>query len=538
MDDSLQASSPLAWTIANRFVTENQKPLEYEKHRFLIQPMNDMHPDQAYCKSAQVGMSVAKIIKSAHVTAYKGLNVGYILPTKNVVKDFVTPKVDPLISSNPAIRNLVSRDSVSLKQIGDRFIYFKGAFSERDAISVSLDLLVLDELDRMQNMSVVNTFDSRLQASDYGWRWRLSNPSVPNFGVHEWFLDSTQFHWFVKCHHCNHDWFMNWEASPVKNHYIDRTTERPFYACGKCGKEISNQDRIDGRWVAAFPNKTHRHGYWMSQLMAPWVTAERIVQQYKESDAAFFHNFVLGLPFQAADLLIDRKSILDATEDRQAVRRNVVMGTDVGKPHWYWLASPDGYFEYGQTTSWDELERIFLLNQCDAWVIDSMPEFTMVQEMIRKYPGKVFGAVFPGSGNKEVATVRWMEGDKRGLVYIDRTRAIDRIVTELNAKDMMFLKHPKDMEDFIYHASNLYRSVETDDKGVIKVHWKTKEGKPDHLVFALLYCRVALERAFSGIEAGVVETQPLQNTPTAPTIQDGSISLGFDIEGSIDRAKN
>jgi hypothetical protein len=275
----------------------------------------------------------------------------------------------------------------------------------------------------------------------------------------------------------------------------------------------------------------------MSQMIAPWVTAKRIIDQRNESSTEFFYNFVLGLPYQAADLLIDRDSILKATQEASPLLRNVVMGTDVGKPHWYWLASPAGFFKYGRAETWEELERIFNLHQCTAWVIDSMPEFTMVQKMMRKYPGKVFACAFPGSGTKEVSTVRWMEGDKRGYVYVDRTRALDRLVTEINSKDIQFQLKPQDMEDFIFHASNMFRTVETDDKGKIRVDWRTKEGKPDHLVFALLYCRIALERAFSGINAGVVETTQPTSMNISPVIKDKSIEVDFDIEGALDRAK-
>jgi phage terminase large subunit GpA-like protein len=179
----------------------------------LIDPVSDLHPDQVYLKSAQVGMSVAKILKTMWLAGHRGMNVGYVLPSQNIVKDFVAPKVDPLIVSNPEIARLVSKDAVSLKQVGDRFVYFRGAFSEREAIAISLDVLVLDELDRMPDMSVVNTYDSRLQASEYGWRWRLSNPSVPNYGVHELYLNSDQRHWFIKCSHCNQEWCMNFEKS-------------------------------------------------------------------------------------------------------------------------------------------------------------------------------------------------------------------------------------------------------------------------------------------------------------------------------------
>lgn len=529
----LIASTPLAWIDLNNFVTENQRAIEFRNHRFLIDPITDLHPDQVYLKSAQVGMSVAMILKSIWLAQYRKLNIGYILPTQNVAKDFVSPKVDPLILSNAPIAKLVSKDSVTLKQVGDRFIYFRGAYSEREAIAISLDVLVLDELDRMPDMNVVNTYDSRLQASENPMRWRLSNPSTPNYGVHELFLNSNQFHWFVKCTHCSHDWFLAWEPSDELNHFVDR--ERLIYACGKCKKEISDEARRMGRWVAKYKSRLNRNGYWISQLMAPWVSARRIVEQYEESSIEFFNNFVLGLPYQAADLLIDRSSILKANYPSQAVYKNVVMGSDIGKPHWYWLGTPAGVFKTGQTEDWDELERLFKLYQCEAWVMDALPEFTKVQEMIRKYPGKAFACYF-NQDRKEVGMIRWLEGEKRGIVYADRTKVIDRVVTEINNQDIRFLERPEELETLIAHASNLYRTVETDTKGKIKIDWQTKEGRPDHLWFAGVYWRIALERAFSGLNSGVVETIS-QTRQTSPTVVNNRIEVAFDIQESLRKAK-
>lgn len=534
--EDLIASSPLAWVALNKFVTENQKILEFTNHRFLIDPIADLHPDQVYLKSAQVGMSVVSILKSIWLCQYHKVNIGYVLPSQNIIKDFVTPKVDPLITSNKQITNLISRDSVSLKQIGDRFLYFRGAYSDREAIAISLDVLILDELDRMPSQSVINTYDSRLQASEYGWRWRLSNASVPGFGVHNLFQYSDQRHWFVTCSHCGHEWYVDWEETEQHNHYVDQ--ERQIYACGKCHKEIYDKDRRNGRWVAKFSSRSDfRHGYWMSQLMAPWVSAKRIIEQERESSAEFFHNFVLGKAYQAADLLIDRDSILKANHQRTPILQHVVMGSDIGKPHYYWLATPDGFFKCGIAKDWDELEYLFNFYQCEAWVMDSMPEFTMVANMMRKYPGKAFACQF-NKDRAEIGIIRWQEGDKRGFVYVDRTKVIDRIVTEINNQDIQFLQKPQELELFIQHASNMYRTVETDTKGAIKIDWQTNESRPDHLLFALIYCRVALEQVFSGINSGVVETESRRGSKLAPTVVDGKITQQFDVDKSIELAQN
>jgi hypothetical protein len=271
--------------------------------------------------------------------------------------------------------------------------------------------------------------------------------------------------------------------------------------------------------------------------MVTWFNAKDIIKKFEDNSIDYFYNFVLGKAYTAQDMRIDRDTINQNTTGKTSSLKNVVMGSDIGKPHWYWLATPAGYFRYGKTESWDELEYLFNFYKCDAWVIDAMPEITMVQKMIKKYNGKVWGCYF-SRDTKNIGAIRWGEGDKRGIVNADRTKVIDRYVNEIANKSMPFNLKLSDMEEYILHAANMYRTVETDDKGGIRVDWKTGEGKPDHLVFAGVYCRMALEHVFSGVNSGVVETAPLQNANTAPTIRDGNITVDLDIEKSMERARN
>lgn len=492
----------------------------------------DNSPDIVCIKSAQVGFSVYAIMKSFHELKHERRNVLYALPTRNVVQDFVTPKVNPLIASNPLIAQDMGSDSVSLKRLGDRFIYFKGG-SEREAISVSADSLVIDEYDRMPDMNIVTMFDSRLQAAAEPRRRRFSNPSAMGFGVDSLFKDSCGYHWFVTCSHCNHEWYMEYEKGDEHEHFVDKQLQQ--YSCGKCSKPLTNEDRRNGRWVAKF-SKIERHGYWISQMMAPWVSAKRIMEQEEEMDTATFNSFVLGKAYTQSDLLINREAILNDLKPSTPILKNVVMGSDIGKPHWYWLATPAGLFKCGRAKDWDELEYLFNFYNCDAWVMDSMPEFTQVQHMLTKYPGRAFACQFV-KDRAAVGAIRWQEADKRGFVYADRTKVIDRVVTDISSKNLPIYLKPSEVEEFITHASNMYRTIETDTKGLIKIDWQTKEGRPDHLLFALVYCRIALERAFSAVNSGVVETQSRQHGKLSPTVVDGKISRSFDVAESLERAR-
>lgn len=490
--DDLIASSPLAWTVLHKFITENQKPLEFNNHRFLIDPMSDFSTDLVVKKSAQVGFSTLAILKSLWLCRYMQANVIYVLPTQNLMKDFVAPKVDPLIVSNPAISELISRDRENLKQVGERFLYFKGAASEREAIAISGDILILDEFDRMPDMNIVNTYDSRLQASTLGWRWRFSNPSQIGFGVDELYTDSDQMHWFIKCI-CGHESFLDFAPDTyrdITNHFVNQETKQ--YVCGKCGKEISKRQRINGRWVARYPSRKRR-GYWISQLVAPWVSAERILEQKEESSIDFFYNFVLGKAYTPSDMLVNRETILRATAPSTIVKLNVVIGVDQNANEQIWVAgTPQGIFAHGKTESWEELENLKLTYNAIV-VCDPAPYPTKPKQLARKY-NDFYLCYF--KEQKDASLLQWKENEN--VVYADRTRLLDTVANEITEARLLFRERPYELEDYIADWKNLYRTTEEKPDGRIVSTWMKKENKESDYSFATAYMRIGLSRVVNG----------------------------------------
>lgn len=548
----LTDASVVLWILDNKFVSETGKPIEFTQHRFMIDYLHDQHPHKVSLKSSQIGETVMELFDDFHLVGKKHLNVAHTMHTSDVLQSFVRPKVNPLIQNNPAIRALMTTDSEGLKGFGSNFLFLRGANAESQAISFSADVLKIDEKDR-SNLSVVEMFQSRMDFSEFRWIREFSNPSAKGIGVDATFQRSDQRHWFVKCPACGYERHIDFEQdTDMLSHFVDREhaedgVVKPIYVCGnpECWHELSNADRIRGRWVAKWPSRDKIHGYWFSQMMAPWFSAAQIVDKFENNSIEYFYNFVLGKPYTAANLEFSRETILRACRPGVPYRRGVVMGSDIGNPHWYWLGNASGVFEIGHAASWEDLERIFLSNNCDAWVADAQPEFTEVQRMIRKYPGKFYACRYV-QDTKGVGIVRWQSGDLSGFVYADRTKIIDRLVQEVTEGSIRFMMQPSGLEELIKHAANIYRRVETDEKGKTSIDWLTvgkNDGdtggaKPDHLVHAGVYWRIALEQSLSGT-GFVNDTSELAATvPEAPTVRGGKIQVKFDIEESLDRAKN
>lgn len=467
-------------------------------------------------KSAQVGFSVAAIFKSFHECGYKEQNVIYALPTNNVVQDFVKPKMNPLITYNPAIASLVKDDSVSYKRIGNRNMFVKGGFSDREAISITGDILVIDEYDRMPDMGVVNTFDSRLQASKHPKRWRFSNPSQVGFGVDALYQDSDQRHWFVKCTHCNYEWFMDW-SNEESAHYVDK--EQKIYACGKCHKPIIDSARRNGRWIAKYPSIS-RHGYWFNQMMAPWVSAKRILEQYEDSNVEFFHNFVLGKAYTPSDMIVDRAAILRACAPSNISRTQVAIGVDQDAGGQYFVAmTAQGVFDYGYVDNWDKIEHMMLMYNAIV-VSDPNPYPTMPKIMAEKH-SNWYMCYFKDMKGLDI--VDW----KGQVVYADRTRVIDIVANEIVNAKLLFRQRPYELEDFIKHWTNIYRTTEEKEDGRVKSVWMKKEGKQSDYPFALTYARIGLSRLLGGTAQLIEGVNTKDRILTDTIVKDGVLTTDF-----------
>ena len=489
--------NPLAFILNNNILSENGSPIEFRDHYFLIDPYVDMTPEQVVCKPSQIGWSTLGINKALWLAKYKKANIIYTLPSKSIVKDFVMPKVDPIIIQNPIYNNWLGKtDSVALKAVEDRFIYFRGSWEELAAISISANILINDEADR-SNQKVLSTYTTRLddakrERPDLGFIWQWSNPSIPGYGVDESWQHSDQKHWFIKCPHCNSEFYLKYPDN------INFQTEH--YICTNCQKTLTDNDRRNGRWVKKFTNR-EISGYWLSQMMVPWISAKDIIKKSK-GDKSIFHNFCLGLPYISADESVSRKTITDCIIPTVNPRTHVVIGVDNGVVKTVVVGNVHGIFKIYQTEDWGQIEAD-LIKYNATMVIDSNPYPTRPKQLAVKYPGRVFSHWFVQE-QKDLQIIRWGEGDKDGTVVSDRTKLIDMVISELKNQEIIFNLTITELEQFIHECSQLYRTIEENSQGIQRPVWKTIEDRPDDYFFSLCYWRIALEKVF--VFGGVVKT--------------------------------
>jgi len=195
-----------------------------------------------------------------------------------------------------------------------------------------------------------------------------------------------------------------------------------------------------------------------------------------------------------------RQNILDVIDPSSNPQTNVAMGVDVGVLKHYVIGNRFGIFKVGTTESWEDIED--LRNRYSAYmVIDMMPYPNVPKRLIKRYPGKVFGHYFD-TDRKMREIIRWGENDKQGIVYSDRTRIIDDVVAQILSQDIWFNLTITELEEYILHWGQLYRTTRENNQGITVPEWATITGRADHFALSTIYWYIALQKTLS--QGGVV----------------------------------
>lgn len=483
--------SILEWILRNKITNERGDLIEFDKHLFMLEPYSNWHPKQCSMKSAQVGFSTMAILKALYALGYLKKNIIYTLPNFDDVEDFVPSKVNVMIRQNQAIRDLIGdSDAVKQKQVGGNTIWFRGTHKEKAAIMHSSDLNMYDELD-VSNQNVIETYSSRLQYSDYKGEWAFSNPTIPNFGVSDRYADSDQRKWVIQCSRCKTYQDLRWPRN------VDYKLRE--FICHHCKKPLSYDDRREGQWVAAKPGH-EVHGYHISQLMCPWVTAHELLKLEEKKPAAMFHNMVLGLPFVEKDDSVDEGMIYKNIRAVPNSKLRNAMGVDVKlRVKHVVIGNHEGISWIGTVKTFEEVDA--LKQKFNAMlVIDGNP-LPEAREFPKKYPGDAF-CCFYHRDRERKEVIKWGTGDNYGHVQVDRTNIIQQTIDDLVKSKLLFTTDGMSKEayiksvlpEYVQHWKNIYRKTEEDSFGIPHSTWEKTKNRDDDFVHATIYFKIALSR--------------------------------------------
>lgn len=508
-----------AWIMANDIKNERGESLDFKNHAYQFDIFSDFSKKIVCLKAAQVGFSTIAIIKKFFVAYKRHMDIIYTLPTQGDVYDFVGGKVNRIIASNPILQEYVKdRDTMEQKRVGSNVVYYRGTFTEKQALMVTSDWNIHDEEDR-SNQDVVQQYHSRVQHSKHGWEHHFSNPSVEGNGVSRYWAKSDQKHWFIRCPHCKREQYLSWPDS------IDQV--KLEYVCKLCQGVLSNDDRRVGRWVKKIKDAEYS-GYWISLLMTPWTSAAEIVNLYNTKTKDYFWNFVLGLPYIGEGNKVTPDILFRNLSALLNSHKDVVIGCDSGIEKHFVCGNKEGIFYYGKTERWEDIES--LLNRFDRSiaVVDAMPDITGPRKLQEKFPGRVFLCHY-ARDRKTQQVIRWGKNEESGNVLVDRNRAIQMVIDEFADRRIRLHGTRDDFGEYYVHWDSLYRITENDSLGVPQINWMTSNGL-DHWAHATVYWRTGMDKyGFGG--ASIIGQDPIIPAPVGPRLTPNQTIQPVTIEG-------
>ena len=455
--------------------------LDFKSHEYLWAIYKDFSPKQVILKAAQIGFSTMANIKAFWLAKNKGMDIIYSLPSSSDIKDFVSGKTNRLIANNGIFQGWTEdKDSIEQKHIGGSVLYFRGTWTERAAIAIPADLYISDETDRSKQ-DIVQQYKTRLQHSKFAWEWYFSNPSVASesVGVNKYWVQSDQKHWFVRCG-CG-----EWQYLTMENIMFNPA---PYFGCKKCKSEL---DRRHGKWVQKYQNKDWS-GYWISALMAPWISAKQILQKQKEYSEEQFYNFVLGLPYASRGNILSKQAFFqNLTPAINPQKSRPILGVDTGVGINLVVGNSQGIFYANKTSDYEEIRSLMKRWPNAICVIDQGGDIIGPRKLREEFRNRVFLCFF-ARDRKDDKLIRW--NDEDGSVIADRNKIIQLVVDELTEKRIPIYGTEADWWDVWTEWSGMYRTTEDNALGIPVSQWnKPATGRADY-PFCFVYWRIGLDR--------------------------------------------
>jgi len=473
---------PSLWIEKHHIKNEVGIPIEFKDRKFLKAIYDDMSPLQAILKAPQIGLTTTQIIKSLYVAKKLQKQIIYTLPTSEDIKDMAGGKVNRVIAQNPVLLEWVKDHStVEQKSVGGSIIYYRGTWTSKAAMMVSSDLNIHDETDASNRETIVQ-YETRLAAKNTGWRWYFSHPSIVGNGIDEYWQKSDMKEWFILCSTCKEWQFMEWPLS------VDQ--QRMCYQCKFCGGIITDQDRREGHWRKKFP-EAEFSGYHIPQLICPWIPASKIVKDFKEKEAQYFHNFVLALPYADNKSKVTLETIKGLLTDERQYKGRILFGVDTGIKIRWTYGDMNGLIEMGECDNYKELQREVDKHKDWIMVIDQGGDIIGVREFAENNQGKVFLCTFV-QDKKSMNLIKWGEGEEYGRVLVDRNRMIQLVVDEMNDKRILLYGNLEKWWNMWLHWSHMYRIVDEDKMGNLVYVWERSDR--NDFCLAMVYQRIAYDR--------------------------------------------
>ncbi len=437
------------------------KPFLYEKHEYLVTPYADDHPYQIDLKATQMGLTSKAILRAVYKCRWGDFrSILYFFPSLTDVSEFSKGRVAPLIQDNPdTIGSWVhesSTETTNMKYIWNTFIYFRGMRSRVGMKSTPGDFIIVDELDEASDKFEF-WLKMRMAHSEQKFMHKLSNPTLPDFGIDKEFQTTDQRFFLLKCEKCG-------KYTNLVDEFPECLVElngEVVRLCMSCRDRALNP--AIGEWVAKKPSITEKRGYQYSQLWSQFVEPEDIMHDFRTAkNISDFYNLTVGLAHVEAENRLSVEEVLALCGSEGVIAADngpCSMGVDQGKD--LHVVIGKRYFDVGRIIhlgiykDWEELDRLmnnFYVTRC---VVDSEPELRNARKFANRFPGKVYLNKY---NIHNVGKYRW--NDKEMSVQPNRTESLDASHQEITEDKIILPRESDIVREFAKHLHNTAKRLE------------------------------------------------------------------------------
>jgi hypothetical protein len=497
-------------------------PWSFTYHPWLRE-MHDCNADMIVGqKAAQLGYTECALNKVFYAIDIKGTSVLYILPaTTPDASDFSTSRFDPALEMSPHLTHLFSDvKNIGHKRAGSANLFVRGSRSRSQLKSVPVGLVILDEEDEMVQENVPLVFE-RMSGQIEKQCFRISTPTIDDFGINKIFKISTQNHFFFPCPHCGKLIDLQFPRNIVitAKDKTDSNIYKSYIKCHLCEHELDHKAKPEflgrGKWVPAFSDRLVV-GYYVNQLYSSAVKPWELASLYLSSltnpfDEQEFFNSKLGLPHIVEGAKITDSDIAACTHEYHMVEERprdsvITIGIDVGKwlhyevDQWFFntgLRSNDMHIvaqpkvlKVGKVLDFEELDNIVHQYRPNGIVIDANPERRKAFEFCQRFYG-IAKMCFYGNNLQRSKQIN-VHPEEEQTITVDRTSWLDLSLSRIKGKR---IKLPGNLpEEYKINLKSLARIYDKDANGN-PVGRYIKGNEDDHFAHARNYAEIALSLA-------------------------------------------
>lgn len=544
LDPASQAATIAEWVI--KHTTIGGKQFSFFNHEYQRTILDDPAPIKYVKKCSQVGISelaVRRVI--AKVMLHAEINAMYVLPSAAFSSMFSSTRLaSALDSSKIAKESLYRTDSASVKRFfNESFIYMRGASKSGQAISVPVSDITLDEINFMEDQSVLTSFTSRMThaAEDVMSQLYFSTPTVPGYAVSHLFENSMQHFEMQRCCHCNHTFIADYYEHVklpgfnvrdsrlkgpaglaktnrklteinflTKNLLTQFPVNEAYLECPACRGKV-DQDIQYREFVVKNPDSNfEEHGYQITPFAAPFhmPPPKMIKTSVSYSARKDFVNNTLGLDHEDKTTGLGKEE-LDAlfTSDIQYPDSPPfqISGTDMGGScaHMTAYSAPDGHLRIMSAELIPlhkfkvDYPKSLAEHNIISSVIDLMPYTDLVATMQAKVP-TLFACLFSKTKGVELYNIREQEEDETKASYgirqvtAKKHALFDFLVDMIRTGKISFAPSTfGEKEKIIEHMRDMKRMEITNADGDKEFIWVKSATGEDHYMHALGYLVLA-----------------------------------------------